>query len=104
MYGELDVDPEAQAPTVHVIGFGPEGCAELTGFDAAGIAEMRAKWPVTWVHVVGLGDAHVISGLGETFHLHPLAVADIVQTYKRPKRPRSAPPRAPSSPRRAATR
>jgi magnesium transporter len=87
--GELQVDPCAEPPTVHMLGFGPEGFEESTGFDADRLRKLRSKWPVTWVHVVGLGDAKIVAGLGEVFALHPLAVADIVQTYKRPKVERS---------------
>ncbi len=83
--GALKIDPCADQPAVHVIGFGPEGIDEHSGFDAERIAAMRETWKVTWVHVIGLGDAAIITGLGDLFGLHPLAVADIVQTYKRPK-------------------
>lgn len=81
----LAIDPAAEAPTVHTIGYGPDGCEERGGFDLNLIRAMRSRWPVTWVHVVGLGDGEVIAGLGAEFELHPLAVADIVETYKRPK-------------------
>ena len=83
--GELQIDPCAEAPVVHVIGYGKDGCEESSGFDSDVVKKLRSKWPVTWVHVVGLGDAAIVAGLGELFGLHPLAVADIVQTYKRPK-------------------
>lgn len=83
--GELQIDPCADPPTVHVIAYGEDGIEESTGFDAEHVKKLRSKWPVTWVHVVGLGDASIVAALGELFGLHPLAVADIVQTYKRPK-------------------
>jgi magnesium transporter len=87
--GALEIDPCADAPNVHVIGYGPDGIEELHELDAARVKNMREKWAVTWVHVIGLGDAAIIAALGKLFELHPLAIADIVQTYKRPKVERS---------------
>ncbi len=43
------------------------------------------KQPVTWVNVEGLGDAATIKTIGELFHLHPLALEDVVNTHQRPK-------------------
>ena len=40
---------------------------------------------VTWLEVEGLGDEAVLRGLAERLHLHPLALADIVNIGQRPK-------------------
>jgi magnesium transporter len=40
---------------------------------------------VLWLDVVGVGDGHALSDLGELLGIHPLAVADIVHTPQRPK-------------------
>lgn len=70
---------------VHVIGYGPAGCAEEESLELAKVRELRSRWPVTWVHVVGLGDAKVVEELGREFDIHPLALADVLQTHQRPK-------------------
>jgi len=88
--GSLAIDPAAEPSRVHVIAYGPDGFEESSRFDAAELGALRSRWPLLWVHVVGLGSAEVIAGLGSEFGLHPLAVADIVQTYKRPKIERSS--------------
>lgn len=83
--GTLHIDPEAPAPVVHVCSYGPDGFESGEGIDAAKLRAARARWPVTWVHVVGLGDAAVIASLGETFGIHRLALADAVHDQQRPK-------------------
>ena len=40
---------------------------------------------ITWVDVQGLGDRGVLEALGRIFHLHPLALADVVNVSQRPK-------------------
>ena len=40
---------------------------------------------VTWINIDGLGDLDVLRGLGERFHLHPLALEDVLETGQRPK-------------------
>ena len=40
---------------------------------------------VTWIDVVGLHDFDLISEIGRTFGLHPLALEDVVNTGQRPK-------------------
>ncbi|MBC8070835.1 MAG: magnesium/cobalt transporter CorA [Deltaproteobacteria bacterium] len=82
---QLRVDPGAPQSVVHMIGFGPDGRDEERTYDLARLHELRTQWPVTWIHVVGLGGAALISDLGREFELHPLALADVVQTHQRPK-------------------
>lgn len=43
------------------------------------------KDTVTWVHVQGLPPVAVLRALGEAFHLHPLAMVDVLNTGQRPK-------------------
>jgi len=40
---------------------------------------------VTWIDVVGLHDVDVVRELGEHFHLHPLALEDVLSVGQRPK-------------------
>ena len=83
--GTITPDPQAPPPIVHVVSYGPDGCKESEAFDAAAIARSRQKWPMTWVHAIGLGSTSVIEALGQQFGLHPLAIADVVHTHQRPK-------------------
>jgi magnesium transporter len=83
--GTLHIDPEAPAPVIHVCSYGPDGFESGEGIDPAALRAARSRWPVTWVHVVGLGDAAVIESLGKTFEIHRLALADAVHDQQRPK-------------------
>ena len=39
---------------------------------------------ITWVDVRGLGDRHTLERMGEIFHIHPLALEDVVNVPQRP--------------------
>ncbi len=40
---------------------------------------------VTWFDIRGLNDVALIEHIGQTFHVHPLAVEDVLNTSQRPK-------------------
>ncbi len=81
----VQVDPNAPKPVVSIIGYGPAGVEEHSGFDVKVAAEFRHRWAVTWIHVIGLGDANILHQLAELFHIHPLALAAIPHNQERPK-------------------
>jgi magnesium transporter len=83
--GVVAVDPGASPTRVQVMAFGPEGIEERTVADPASLREFLSQWPITWVNVEGLGDAHTIQELGRIFHLHPLALEDVVNVHQRAK-------------------
>ena len=83
--GTLHVDPKAPPPVVRVMTYGPEGCEEQEVADVTSLAGLLHKAPVTWVNVDGLGDADTITAVGDAFHLHPLALEDVVNVPQRPK-------------------
>src|SRR4029453_13921030 len=39
---------------------------------------------ITWIDVRGLGDRHTLERMGEIFHIHPLALEDVVNVPQRP--------------------
>jgi magnesium transporter len=83
--GTLIADPQAPAPVVRAFGWGPAGSEELERADVAQLAALRARHPLVWVNVDGLGDVKIIRALGELFGLHPLALEDVLNTYQRAK-------------------
>ncbi len=83
--GMIVVDPAAPAPEVSVMAYGQNKLVEETNPSLARIAELRKAHPVVWIHVAGLGDAKLIRELGDYFHLHPLALEDVVHVHQRPK-------------------
>ncbi|MEO6597505.1 MAG: magnesium/cobalt transporter CorA [Planctomycetota bacterium] len=67
------------------LAFGPDGVFEQNAIDAAQISELRARWPVVWIDVAGVGDLDLLRKLGEIFSLHRLALADVVGLQQRAK-------------------
>jgi magnesium transporter len=83
--GLVVIDPSAPPPVVHLIAFGPDEYEERPIADLAQIGAFLEHAPVTWVNVAGLGDALVIGEMGRRFHLHPLALEDVVNLHQRAK-------------------
>ncbi|MGE3107046.1 MAG: magnesium/cobalt transporter CorA [Phycisphaerales bacterium] len=83
--GTLVADPTAAKPVIRLMAYSAERCEEATINDPAEIAPFLGKWPVVWVNIDGLGDAPVISKIGEVFGLHRLALEDVLNTHQRSK-------------------
>jgi magnesium transporter len=83
--GTLTPDPDAHPPTIHLIGYGPDGHAEEDGVEPGTVVSWRGRWPVLWVNVTGLADVEVIREMGRHFDLHHLALEDVVNVHQRPK-------------------
>ncbi|HUQ70399.1 MAG TPA: magnesium/cobalt transporter CorA, partial [Planctomycetaceae bacterium] len=65
--------------------YGPDQHLEQPVPSVDDVAGLVGKAPVTWINVDGLGNAAVIQQLGKIFHLHPLALEDVVNTHQRSK-------------------
>lgn len=86
--GTLTVDPNAPKPSVHVIAYEAGGCVERhfsTVRELDALPELLEHYSVVWVSVAGLGDAEMVQRLGELFHLHRLALEDVLNNHQRPK-------------------
>lgn len=83
--GTLIHNPEALAPVVRAICFGPDAIEERDLTDLEEVGVLRERFPVVWIDVVGLGDADLVRVLGEEFGLHPLALEDVMHTHQRAK-------------------
>jgi len=83
--GTVIVHPEAAAPTIRVLAYGPNDVIEEKISAPERIREFFDKQPVFWVDIEGLGDAGTIHALGGIFSVHRLALEDIVALHQRPK-------------------
>jgi len=86
--GTLRVDPDAPPSIITVIAFGPQGLVEreLKPHELRQqLPPILQQYPVTWVNLDGLGDVEALRQLAELFHLHPLAMEDVVNVHQRPK-------------------
>ena len=85
--GLLKLSPEMpqQAPVITMIEYGPDCLEERRDLEPEELLAHLNNQLVTWINIDGLGDLSVLSILGQRFHLHPLALEDVVDTNQRPK-------------------
>jgi len=83
--GTVNVDPHAPQPVITLISYGPDQFHEQPLRSLDELPALLDKAPVTWLNIDGLGNAAVIQQLGRLFHLHPLALEDVVNTHQRAK-------------------
>lgn len=83
--GTISVDPQAPPPVIRVLAYDAGRVLERTLKNVEELVPLVPDWPVLWVDVTGLGDAATIARLGEIFHLHPLALEDVVNVHQRAK-------------------
>jgi magnesium transporter len=82
--GTLIPDPSAAPTKMRAFLYGPEQFEERS-IEAKDLPGLSAKAPVVWLDIAGLGSVEVIRKVGETFHLHPLALEDAVNVHQRAK-------------------
>jgi magnesium transporter len=83
--GVLVPDETQPAGRIHIMAYGPQGCVEQQVTRAEEVAPFLATWPVTWINVDGLGDVALMRDLGRLFHLHNLALEDVIHVHQRAK-------------------
>ena len=83
--GTIQVDSEAPHPELTVMAWGPDGFEELQAPTLGAVQQLRARFPVLWVNVDGLGDKSTLEELQKQFGLHALAMEDVVSVHQRPK-------------------
>jgi magnesium transporter len=83
--GSIIIPPDALPPLIQVVCYGPDELVEKKNATLAQIRELRGKYPVMWIEIVGLGDAKLIEDLGELLSLHRLALEDMVSIPQRSK-------------------
>ena len=70
---------------MRVLAYGPAGHEEVISASLDDVRRLRAAHPNLWLNVDGLGDAAVITAIGEMFGLHKLALEDVMSGMQRPK-------------------
>lgn len=83
--GTIVADPQSPAPEISVIAYGGDKFLEKQHIAVRDIEKYVAEWPVVWINVDGLGDSKVITEIGRIFHLHVLALEDVVNVHQRAK-------------------
>ncbi len=85
MPGTIAAPPDALAPVIRSMAFGPDTVEEAEVREPEKLTEALKRNPVTWVHVDGLGSPTLIQILGQIFSLHMLALEDVVNVHQRAK-------------------
>ena len=75
----------AQKAELQMIRYDREGLVEKKLASLGELEAHKHKGEVTWLDVSGLGDVETLQALGERFHIHPLALEDVLNTGQRPK-------------------
>jgi magnesium transporter len=83
--GTVVADPQAAPTTMRIMRYGPQGVQEKENATLADLQTGDAGQGVTWIDVEGLADAKLIEQIGELFHLHGLALEDVVHVHQRAK-------------------
>jgi magnesium transporter len=83
--GSLSFDPDAAPSRVRVFGIAPDECAEADLVDLHALAEWRARWPVLWIDIVGLGQGGELQAVADEMGVHVLALEDVVSLGQRAK-------------------
>ena len=83
--GTLIPSAGALAPEIDLLTYTEDRCSEQKN---VGIEEIRAahgQEGVTWVNIVGLGEAEALVQTASLFGLHHLALEDVLNVHQRPK-------------------
>ena len=75
----------AAKPKIYVMAYRSDHLTEREVPDTTELKSICEAHSVTWINVDGVGDATVIQQIGEIFHLHSLALEDVVNTHQRAK-------------------
>src|SRR5262245_7126226 len=84
--GTLIADPNAPKPTIDIVLYDEQTFEDKEGVALADIESFKARpGKKLWINVEGLGDIEVVRKIGEIFHLHPLALEDVLNVHQRAK-------------------
>jgi magnesium transporter len=72
-------------PVITLIEYGPDTFDEKRVENVEELARCKESGLVSWINIDGIGDAEMLTRLGEIFGLHPLALEDVQNTGQRPK-------------------
>jgi magnesium transporter len=83
--GTITPQPGALPTVIRVMAYDKDRIIEETIDNPRDLQQLMGKWPVVWVDVVGLGSEDKLREIGTIFHIHPLALEDVVHIFQRAK-------------------
>ena len=83
--GTIHIPADALPPVIRITCYDSERIEHYQDCKVELIQKLLGKHAVTWIDIVGLGDAEIVQRVGESLGLHPLAMADVVNVPQRSK-------------------
>ena len=77
--------PSAQKPQIKLVEYNEGELLEREVTSVEELPDCSTPGRVYWVEINGSGDADLLRRLGAKYHLHPLALEDVLHTPQRPK-------------------
>src|SRR5438105_2971503 len=74
-----------RAPVMRVMDYDAQTLQDRIVEHVHDLPDDRESRRVHWINVGGLGDIDVLRSLGQRYHIHPLALEDILDPSQRPK-------------------
>jgi magnesium transporter len=81
----MTIAPDARPTTIRAMAYDKDRCAEQEISDPGELQPLLNQWPVVWVDVIGLGTEAILRQLAKIFHMHALALEDVVHVHQRAK-------------------
>lgn len=83
--GTLLIAPDAPPPRIRLVQYSTDAVTDEMIDDASSLRDRVRPDRVTWIDVQGFGDENTLQTIAEQFHIHPLAMEDVVNVPQRPK-------------------
>ncbi|MGI9518263.1 MAG: magnesium/cobalt transporter CorA [Pirellulaceae bacterium] len=83
--GTLMIANDSCPTRIRVFRYSPDVIREQADPDVASLRPPGTKEELLWIDIQGLGDEPLLRNLAEQFHIHPLALEDVVNIPQRPK-------------------
>ncbi len=80
-----DPSKAGQKPVLKVVEYDGAALTERTVQSVEELPDCTQSERMHWIEMNGLGDVEVLRQLGEKYHLHPLALEDVLHPGQRPK-------------------
>lgn len=80
------IDPASETPVrINLINYNRDNITERVNISATECQEYISRDSFTWIHVQGQPKPSVMLEFGKSFHLHPLALEDVLELGERSK-------------------
>lgn len=79
------VDGKRRKPAIQALAYDKDHLEERDITHPEEILSLFGKGKTVWINIDGLGDTEALTLLAEKFHIHPLALEDVLNTGQRPK-------------------